>query len=407
MKNNIEPFTDRYYHDISQFVQANLNLNKKFGVDSLKYILSDALHLLNRKLSEDIKHNKDVDDDYYTYKLLYLNVWNTIEDLYFQKFTSRQLLALHTLCKHNWTDATRPIELKDLVSKNLEGMMDSTRYDIPNKDVFLSFLKSIPKFLLYELFGFLDSFGEIIGNCVMDPVEFYNYPLDNVAEIFIGSRLSLNLDKHYYMVITCPTNTKLVARDSELVKNNWREFFMVDRDSAHFSAIYSELPQTIHEISREYPDDTFIVKYYFDQRFSANENCTIEYKNGYSRDIRITPEYIFYVQSDLRYYDKQEFEEFKKYLMQNINILDTTDEVKLTIERKDDSGNIYNDRKGYFSSASITWDNTCFRWTATKCGVCYIKVHVAVSNKGFYELIRNKQVSIADKESNMRYLMNS
>jgi hypothetical protein len=55
-----------------------------------------------------------------------------------------------------------------------------------------------------------------------------------------------------------------------------------------------------------------------------------------------------------------------------------------------DKLNSEKDQNGYESSITITWENDCYRWTATKTGISYVRVSVEKNEPRIIKIIENK-----------------
>lgn len=162
MENTVaKSFRVQLLDDISQMIRENQKQDHKIGVDDLK---CELLQELQRWIKLTQKGRIDDQEEYFSFKMHYFELWESILGLYWDKITSRQIYALNH-CIGTEAIMSPPAERRKILYRHLDDYIDLSDFDIPDTGEFIDFLVKMPLLLFYEFTEFIINCEDLIMGC--------------------------------------------------------------------------------------------------------------------------------------------------------------------------------------------------------------------------------------------------
>jgi hypothetical protein len=185
-----------------------------------------------------------------------------------------------------------------------------------------------------------------------------------------------------YTVLEC-TNPELISSGSTFVNESHSELLTIHNGKSHFSTWKNTMDDEIIELSKKHPEETFTAECHWANEYYDRIIYYFEYRNGKCKDLGIKPGYMFFLITG-EIPNKEESSAFINHVCKYLERLD--------IVKKKDGGFIIDklndeeDKNGYESYFTITYENDLYKWTAEKRGISYIRVTVEKKEPKIYHL---------------------
>ena len=176
-----------------------------------------------------------------------------------------------------------------------------------------------------------------------------------------------------YTMLEC-TNPDLISTGSTFVKESLYSLLVkIENGKSHFLTSKNTMATEIFKLSKLYPEETFTGEWCWDEDYYDCILYLFECKNGEFKELGIKPEYGFYYPSSIPV-NKEEQLAFQNHVLEYLNRLDIVVEIDGYFFL--DKLNTKQDKYGYASYITITYENDLYKWTATRTGTTCIEVSI-------------------------------
>jgi hypothetical protein len=169
------------------------------------------------------------------------------------------------------------------------------------------------------------------------------------------------------------TNPELISSESTFVRESPSDLLKIQDGKSHFSTWENTMDDEIIELSKKYPEETFIAECHWANEYYDRIIYYFEYRNGKCRELGIKPGYmVFLIAGNIP--SEEEYSAFRNHVLKYLKRLDI-------VKKEDgefiiDKLNNEKDKNGYESFITIVYENDLYKWTAEKTGISYIRFSV-------------------------------
>ena len=190
-----------------------------------------------------------------------------------------------------------------------------------------------------------------------------------------------------YTILEC-SNPELISSGSTFVNESYSELLKIQNGKSHFITNKRTMEAEIYELSMKHPNETFTAEWHWDEDYYDCILYLFECKNGEFKELDLKPGYMFYYPPSILV-SKEEQLAFQNHVLEYLNRLDIVVEIDGYFIL--DKLNTKQDKYGYASYITITYENDLYKWTATRTGTTCIEVSIGKKVP--------KTVSLKEKEN--------
>jgi hypothetical protein len=175
-----------------------------------------------------------------------------------------------------------------------------------------------------------------------------------------------------HTILKC-TKPDIIASGSTFVSETDSMFHETINGQSHFFTWRNTMDDEIVKLSTRHPEETLTTECHWDNESPNSLIYKNEFKNGIQKLLGVEPEY-FFCRPVKEYPNKKHFEAFKDHVLKYLSRLDVVKAAEggYEIDRLDGE----EDKYGYKSSVTITYENDHYIWSAKKNGSAYISITV-------------------------------
>jgi len=192
----------------------------------------------------------------------------------------------------------------------------------------------------------------------------------------------------YNTRLVCKSNSKLLQKidPDEIIKGINSEFLSCKKGAYHFITSNGTMHESIVALSKKYPTEAFIAQFCCVETYDYIQ--TNKYIDGFSKCIKVEPNYGYCVAHIEKTIGKQTLRRFMKVALKQIKKIDSINDIPTT------KNNGMGRKHKISSSITINVENDDFKIEATKIGSSFIAVN------GFIKEAPAPRWQLIEKEKN-------